>query len=222
MLTLEKVALVAGGPRSDTGFGGNGADRSGSGVGGSMAYESLVADAVCHLLTAFFTIEKLQRDHRSANTLEWASDKISVVLQSLDECSNAFWISEQSRNRTRCRIPLGIVFGGRRRQRSGQRARVIDASSRIRSWRTIFLNPVVMARTVKINPLLVFGPVLVGADVGNWVGGLFGGFVAVLVAVPIAASLQVVIVEIWRATASTPALGPGNIAAESSSGTGSP
>ena len=58
-----------------------------------------------------------------------------------------------------------------------------------------------MARTVKINPLLVFAAVLVGADIGNWLGGLFGGFVAVLLAVPIAASLQVVIVEIWWATA---------------------
>jgi predicted PurR-regulated permease PerM len=66
------------------------------------------------------------------------------------------------------------------------------------------LNPVVMSRTVKINPLVVFVAVLVGADVGNWLGGLFGGFVAVLLAVPIAASLQIVIVEIWKATASTP------------------
>ena len=66
------------------------------------------------------------------------------------------------------------------------------------------LNPVVMSRTVKINPLLVFIAVLVGADIGNWVGGLFGGFVAVLLAVPFAASFQVVVVEIWRATASTP------------------
>ena len=67
-----------------------------------------------------------------------------------------------------------------------------------------FLNPIVMARTVKINPLLVFAAVLVGADIGNWLGGLFGGFVAVLLAVPIAASLQVVIVEIWKATESSP------------------
>jgi len=71
-----------------------------------------------------------------------------------------------------------------------------------------FLNPVVMARTVKINPLLVFAAVLVGADIGSWLGGLFGGFVAVLLAVPIAASLQVVIVEIWRATAPTPIVQP--------------
>ena len=64
-----------------------------------------------------------------------------------------------------------------------------------------FLNPVVMARTVKISPLVVFVAVLVGADIGNWLGGLFGGFVAILLAVPIAASLQVIVVEIWRTTA---------------------
>ncbi len=64
-----------------------------------------------------------------------------------------------------------------------------------------FLNPVVMARTVKVSPLLVFAAVLVGADVGNWLGGPFGGLVAVFLAVPIAASLQIVIVEIWWATA---------------------
>jgi predicted PurR-regulated permease PerM len=81
-----------------------------------------------------------------------------------------------------------------------------------------FLNPVVMARTVKINPLLVFSAVLVGADVGNWVGGLFGGFVAVLVAVPIAASLQVVIVEIWRATAPASVVGREGSATEPSPG----
>ena len=66
-----------------------------------------------------------------------------------------------------------------------------------------FLNPVVMARTVKINPLVVFVAVLVGADIGSWLGGLFGGFVAVLLAVPVAASLQVAVVELWRFTAPT-------------------
>ena len=62
------------------------------------------------------------------------------------------------------------------------------------------LNPVVMSRTVKINPLVVFLAVLVGADIGSWIGGPFGGFVAVLLAVPAAASIQVVIVEVWDAT----------------------
>jgi predicted PurR-regulated permease PerM len=63
-----------------------------------------------------------------------------------------------------------------------------------------FLNPVVMSHTIKINPLVVFLAVLVGADIGSWVGGLFGGFVAVLLAVPVAASIQVVVVEVWNAT----------------------
>ncbi len=64
-----------------------------------------------------------------------------------------------------------------------------------------FLNPVVMSRTVKVNPLLVFVAVLIGADIGSWVGGLFGGFVCVLLAIPVAAVIQVVVRELWQATA---------------------
>ena len=60
------------------------------------------------------------------------------------------------------------------------------------------LNPIVMSRTVRINPLLVFASVMVGAVIGSWLGGLFGGFVAVLLAVPTAASIQVVVEEYWR------------------------
>ena len=62
------------------------------------------------------------------------------------------------------------------------------------------LNPIVMSRTVKINPLLVFVSVMVGAVIGSWLGGLFGGFVAVLLAVPIAGSLQVIVEEYWRSS----------------------
>ena len=62
------------------------------------------------------------------------------------------------------------------------------------------LNPIVMSRTVKINPLLVFVAVLIGADLGAWVAGLAGGFVAVLLAVPIAATIQVIVREWWRAS----------------------
>ena len=40
------------------------------------------------------------------------------------------------------------------------------------------LNPIVMSKTVRINPLLVLIAVLVGASLGDWVSGLFGGFVA--------------------------------------------
>ena len=63
------------------------------------------------------------------------------------------------------------------------------------------LNPVIMGKTVKINPLLVLLSVLIGSSLGDWVGGLFGGFVAVLLSIPCAAAIQVIVREIWRATA---------------------
>ena len=63
------------------------------------------------------------------------------------------------------------------------------------------LNPVVMSKTVRINPLLVFIAVLVGASLGTLIGGLFGGFVAALLAIPTAGALQVLVKEIWQATA---------------------
>ena len=66
------------------------------------------------------------------------------------------------------------------------------------------LNPVVMSKTVQINPLLVLLAVLVGASLGSLVGGLFGGFVAALLAIPTAGALQVVVKEIWQATAPPP------------------
>jgi predicted PurR-regulated permease PerM len=66
------------------------------------------------------------------------------------------------------------------------------------------LNPVVMSKTVRINPLLVLMSVLVGAELGSLVGGLFGGFVAALLAIPTAGALQVLVKELWRATAPPP------------------
>ncbi|HYK32893.1 MAG TPA: hypothetical protein VEV63_13075, partial [Streptosporangiaceae bacterium] len=63
------------------------------------------------------------------------------------------------------------------------------------------LNPVVMSRTVRVNPLLVLVSILVGASVGSWIGGIFGGFVAALLAIPTAGAIQVVVREVWRATA---------------------
>jgi predicted PurR-regulated permease PerM len=66
------------------------------------------------------------------------------------------------------------------------------------------LNPVVMSKTVKISPLLVLIAVLVGASLGSLVGGLFGGFVAALLAIPAAGALQVLVREIWQATALPP------------------
>jgi predicted PurR-regulated permease PerM len=63
------------------------------------------------------------------------------------------------------------------------------------------LNPIVMSRTVRINPLLVLIAILVGANIGDLVGGFFGGFVGTLLAIPIAGSIQVVVREMWRSTA---------------------
>ena len=67
------------------------------------------------------------------------------------------------------------------------------------------LNPVIMAKTVKISPLLVLIAVLVGASLGILVGGLFGGFVAALLAIPAAGALQVLVREAWQVTAPPPA-----------------
>src|SRR5436190_2454597 len=63
------------------------------------------------------------------------------------------------------------------------------------------LNPVVMSRTVKVNPLLVLLSVLVGTSIGDWLGGFFGSFVAALLSIPVAGALQVVTRELWQATA---------------------
>jgi predicted PurR-regulated permease PerM len=70
------------------------------------------------------------------------------------------------------------------------------------------LNPVIMSRTVRINPLLVLMSILVSASIGSWIGGLFGGFVAALLAIPAAGALQVVVVETWQATAPQPLILP--------------
>ena len=63
------------------------------------------------------------------------------------------------------------------------------------------LNPIVMSRTVKVNPLLVLVSILVGAEIGSWIGGIFGAFVGALLAIPGAGALQVLIKELWQATA---------------------
>ncbi len=63
------------------------------------------------------------------------------------------------------------------------------------------LNPVIMSRTVRINPLLVLISILVAASVGSWIGGFFGGFVAALLAIPAAGAGQVIVSELWRDTA---------------------
>ena len=70
------------------------------------------------------------------------------------------------------------------------------------------LNPVVMSKTVQINPLLVLISILVAASIGSWIGGLFGGFVAALLAIPAAGAGQVIVSELWRDTAPSAPGGP--------------
>jgi predicted PurR-regulated permease PerM len=63
------------------------------------------------------------------------------------------------------------------------------------------LNPMVMSRTVRTRPLLIFVSVLVGGSLGAAIGGAFGAFFAALLAVPTAACLQILIRELWQLTA---------------------
>jgi predicted PurR-regulated permease PerM len=58
-----------------------------------------------------------------------------------------------------------------------------------------------MSRTVNVNPLLVLVSILIGSSIGDWFGGYFGAFVAALLSIPCAAALQVIVRELWRATA---------------------
>jgi predicted PurR-regulated permease PerM len=77
------------------------------------------------------------------------------------------------------------------------------------------LNPVIMSRTVRINPLLVLVSILVGASIGSWVGGFFGGFVAALLAIPAAGALHVIVSAVWQSTGTTPAPRDDDMAADS-------
>ena len=60
------------------------------------------------------------------------------------------------------------------------------------------LNPVIMSRTVQLNPLWVLIAVLVGATLGGRVAGGLGTFVGALVGIPFGGALQVVVREFRR------------------------
>src|SRR5262249_39713782 len=66
------------------------------------------------------------------------------------------------------------------------------------------LNPVIMSRTVNVNPLLGLLAILVGTSIGDWLGGFFGAFVAALISIPVAGALQVIAREVWLVTAWQP------------------
>ncbi len=71
------------------------------------------------------------------------------------------------------------------------------------------LNPIVMSRTVRVNPLLVLLSILIGGDIGSWIGGIFGAFVGALLAIPAAGAIQVIVQEVWQDTDPMAAAGCG-------------
>jgi predicted PurR-regulated permease PerM len=66
------------------------------------------------------------------------------------------------------------------------------------------LSPVIMSRTVRTSPLVIFIAFLVGGTVGSWIAGAFGAFVGALIAVPAAASLNILARELWKLTDGAP------------------
>ncbi|HEX3795803.1 MAG TPA: AI-2E family transporter [Acidimicrobiales bacterium] len=60
------------------------------------------------------------------------------------------------------------------------------------------LNPVIMSRTVRLNPLWVLMAVLIGATLGGKIGSDLGSFVGALIGIPVGGAIQVVAREIRR------------------------
>ncbi len=74
------------------------------------------------------------------------------------------------------------------------------------------LYPVVMSKSVQMNPLWVLLSILVGANLGGVFGSALGGLAGALVAIPVGGAIQVISREIWertRATAPGAPKGPG-------------
>ena len=72
-----------------------------------------------------------------------------------------------------------------------------------------FLYPIVMSRTVRMNPLWVLLSVLVGANLGGAFGSALGALAGALVAIPVGGAIQVVFREIWQHTRASPSDAPG-------------
>ncbi len=63
-----------------------------------------------------------------------------------------------------------------------------------------FIYPVVMSRSVRMNPLWVLLAVLVGANLGGVFGSSLGALTGALVAIPVGGAVQVTFREIWSRT----------------------
>ncbi len=71
-----------------------------------------------------------------------------------------------------------------------------------------FFYPVVMSRTVRMNPLWVLLAVLVGANLGGVFGSSLGALTGALVAIPVGGAIQVIFREVWQRTRATGEPGP--------------
>jgi predicted PurR-regulated permease PerM len=81
------------------------------------------------------------------------------------------------------------------------------------------LNPVVMSKTVRLNPLWVLLAVLVGAKLGGTIGSSFGTFIGALIGIPAGGALQVIVRELRRNPEAEPAPGaPGDTPAPGAPG----
>ena len=65
------------------------------------------------------------------------------------------------------------------------------------------LNPIIMSRTVQLNPFWVLVAVLIGATLGGRIAGGLGTFVGALVGIPVGGALQVIVRELRRGPAGT-------------------
>jgi predicted PurR-regulated permease PerM len=68
------------------------------------------------------------------------------------------------------------------------------------------LNPIIMSRTVRLNPFWVLLAVLIGATLGGKIGSNLGTFVGALIGIPVGGALQVAVREIRRGPDTTPSV----------------
>ncbi|MGB7053652.1 MAG: AI-2E family transporter [Acidimicrobiales bacterium] len=65
------------------------------------------------------------------------------------------------------------------------------------------LYPVVMSRSVRMNPLWVLLSILIGANLGGVFGSALGALAGALIAIPVGGAVQVIVREVWDRTQAT-------------------
>ena len=60
------------------------------------------------------------------------------------------------------------------------------------------LNPLIMSKTVRLNPFWVLLAVLIAASLGGRIAGGLGAFVGALIGIPVGGAVQVIVRELRR------------------------